>query len=144
MTATKHRMVRRVVVRLHAVQYGDTSWQEIAELLPQAEAVRGDVHAWAVAVETAFANDQVQVFAARGDDCVIGYVIASTADHTISALWVAPELRGRGIAGMLYGVAAVNLGVSYPDTIAAGDMRADFGALFLVLIFVRPFRDHLS
>ena len=33
MTATKHRMVRRVVVRLHAVQYGDTSWQEIAELL---------------------------------------------------------------------------------------------------------------
>src|SRR5262249_49090144 len=97
--------------------------------LPHAEAVRADVHAWAVEVETAFAQGQVQVFAARGDDNVIGYVIASTADHAILAIWVAPDLRGRGIAGMLYGVAAVNLGVSYPDTIAAGDMRVELSEL---------------
>jgi ribosomal protein S18 acetylase RimI-like enzyme len=129
MTATKHKMVRRVVVRLQAVQLGDASWQEIAELLPHAEAGRGDVHSWAVDVETAFANGQAQVFAARGDDNVIGYVIASTADHAISALWVAPDLRGRGIAGMLYGVAAVSLGMSYPETIAAGDMRGELAEL---------------
>src|SRR5881398_189639 len=99
MSAIKHRMVHRVVVRVHAVQLGDSNWQEIAEVLPQAEAVRADVHGWAVEIETAFAQGQVQVFAARGDDNVIGYVIASTADHAILAIWVAPDLRGRGIAG---------------------------------------------
>jgi predicted GNAT family acetyltransferase len=129
MSTIKHRMVHRVVVRVHAVQLGDTNWQEIAELLPQAEAGRSDVHGWAVEVETAFANGQVQVFAARGDDSVIGYAIASVADHAISAIWVAPNLRGRGIAGMLYGVAAVNLGLSYPDTIASGDMRSELAEL---------------
>jgi len=125
MAAIKHRLVRRVVVRVHAVQLGDANWQEIAELLPHAEAARGDVHGWAVAVETAFAAGHVQVFAARGDDNVIGYAMASMADHAISAIWVAPDLRGRGIAAMLYGVAAVSLGMSYPDTIAAGDMKAE-------------------
>jgi GNAT superfamily N-acetyltransferase len=129
MAAIKHRMVHRVVVRVHAVQLGDPNWQEIAELLPQAEAARGDVHAWAVAVENTFARGEVQVFAARGDDSVIGYVIATTAAHAISAIWVAPDLRGRGIAAMLYGVAAVNLGVSYPETIAAGDMRGELAEL---------------
>jgi ribosomal protein S18 acetylase RimI-like enzyme len=129
MSAIKHRMVRRVVVRVHAVQLGDASWQEIAELLPQAEAARDDVHSWAVEIETAFANGHVQVFAARGDDNVIGYAIARNSEHAISAIWVAPNLRGRGIAGMLYGVAAVNLGVSYPDTIAAGDMKAELAEL---------------
>ena len=129
MAVIKHRLVRRVVVRVHAVQLGDANWQEIAELLPQAEAARGDVHSWAVEIETAFAAGDVQVLAARGDDNVIGYAIASLTNHAISAIWVAPDLRGRGIAGMLYGVAAVNLGVSYPDTIAAGDMKAELAEL---------------
>jgi GNAT superfamily N-acetyltransferase len=129
MAALKHRMVRRVVVRVQAVQVGDATWQEIAQLIPQAEAARPDVHSWAVEIETAFARGDLHVFAARGDEDMVGYVIASSATHAIAALWVAPDLRGRGIAGMLYGVAAVNLGISYPDTIAAGDMRDELAEL---------------
>jgi hypothetical protein len=112
---------------LHSVHAGSYLWNDVQNLLKKSEASRTDFPAWSQQIDTGLSTGAVIVLAAQvyqgRNPVTVGYSIIDTAGCEIESMWVAPDVKGMGVADQLYGLSAVNIGIATPAASLPPDMR---------------------